>query len=237
MADAALLSQHLKRPVRVQYMRHEGLAWDPKGPAVLTQLRAALDDTGKIIALEHISKGFSNDDFNTRENFAGATLAGILTGAKTNSTDALGNPANNYVIEQRKVGWETVPPLMEGASPLRTTHLRDPFGVPHLFGMESFMDEIAVATNTDPIAHRLKYLHSNREIDVVNAAAKLYGWDTRVSPKKEQPRGNIAVGRGFAYRQMHDTFVATVAEVKVHKDTGVIEVTRIVTAHDCRADR
>ena len=32
-ADAAVLSQHLGRPVRVQYMRHEQLGWDPKGTA------------------------------------------------------------------------------------------------------------------------------------------------------------------------------------------------------------
>jgi CO/xanthine dehydrogenase Mo-binding subunit len=41
------------------------------------------------------------------------------------------------------------------------------------------------------------------------------------------------MGRGFAYRQMHDTFVATIAEVKVHRDTGMIEIERMVCAHDC----
>jgi CO/xanthine dehydrogenase Mo-binding subunit len=122
---------------------------------------------------------------------------------------------------------------MDRASPLRTTHLRDPFGVPHLFGMESFLDEIAVATNTDPIELRLRYLKKDREHDVIRAAAKQYGWDTRPSPRNDQAQGNIAVGRGFAYRQMHDTYVATIAEVKVHRDTGVIEVERMVCAHDC----
>src|SRR5262249_36893449 len=39
-ADAAVLSQHLKRPVRVQYMRHESLAWDPKGTASVRRSRA-----------------------------------------------------------------------------------------------------------------------------------------------------------------------------------------------------
>ncbi len=32
---------------------------------------------------------------------------------------------------------------------------------------------------------------------------------------------------------MHDTFVATIAEVTVHRDTGVIEIERMVCAHDC----
>ena len=58
-ADAAVLSQHLGRPVRVQYMRHEGLAWDPKGTASVNRSRAGLDASGKVIAYENISKAFS----------------------------------------------------------------------------------------------------------------------------------------------------------------------------------
>ena len=58
-ADAAVLSKHLGRPVRVQYMRHEGLAWDPKGTASVNRSRAGLDASGKVIAYENISKAFS----------------------------------------------------------------------------------------------------------------------------------------------------------------------------------
>src|SRR6266446_7905977 len=233
VADAALLSKHLGRPVRVQYMRHEGLAWDPKGPAIITLSRAGLDASGKIIAYEHVSKGFSNNDCSTREARASDTLAGMLTGAPINSQSALGIPGNNYVFDNMKIRWEVIAPLMDRASPLRTTHLRDPFGVPHLFGMESFLDEIAVATHADPIELRLRYLKKEREHDVIRAAAKQYGWDTRPSPRNGQRQANVTVGRGFAFRQMHDTFVATIAEVKVHRDSGVIEIERMVCAHDC----
>jgi CO/xanthine dehydrogenase Mo-binding subunit len=137
-----------------------------------------------------------------------------------------------YVFDNMKLHWETVAPLMDRVNPLRTTHLRDPFGTPHLFGMESFIDEIAAATNTDPVELRLRHLKRPREIDVVNAAAKQYGWDPRPSPRNDQT-GPIAVGRGFAYRQMHGTYVAMIAEVGVHRDTGEIEVRRMVCAHDC----
>ena len=233
VADAALLSKHLKRPVRVQYMRHEGLAWDPKGPAVITINRAGLDSSGKIIAYEHVSKGLSNNDCSTQETRAVDTLAGQLLGLPLNSNAALGYQGNEYVFDNMRLSWEAVAPLMDRASPLRTTHLRDPFGVPHLFGMESFLDEIAVATNSDPIELRLRHLKKDREQELVRAAAKQYGWDTRPSPRKDQAQGNIAQGRGFAYRLMHDTYVAMIAEVKVHRDTGAIEVERIVVAHDC----
>src|SRR5712671_6800433 len=122
VADAALLSKHLGRPVRVQYMRHEGLAWEPKGPAIITLSRAGLDVSGKIIAYEHVSKGFSNNDCSTREARASDTLAGMLTGAPINSQSALGIPGNNYVFDNMKIRWEVIAPLMDRASPLRTTH-------------------------------------------------------------------------------------------------------------------
>src|SRR5262249_44043048 len=78
VADAAGLSQRLGRPVRVQYMRDEGLAWDPKGTATVNRSRAGLDANGKVIAYENIGKGFSRLDTNTRETRAADVLAGHL---------------------------------------------------------------------------------------------------------------------------------------------------------------
>jgi CO/xanthine dehydrogenase Mo-binding subunit len=233
VADAAVLSKHLGRPVRVQYSRQESLGWDPKGPAIMTRQRAGLDAQGRIVAYEHFSKGHSRDDCNTREQYAGDVLAGQILGVPLNSSQSLGIPGNQYVFDAAKLHWETVAPLLDRASPLRTTHLRDPFGTPHLFGMESFLDEVAAETKSDPIELRLRHLRRDRERDVVNAAARRYGWDTRPSPRNPLPQGNIATGRGFAYRQMHQTYVAIVAEVGVHRDTGKIEVNRLVCAHDC----
>jgi CO/xanthine dehydrogenase Mo-binding subunit len=233
VADAAVLSKALGRPVRVQYSRQDSLGWDPKGPAIMTRQKAGLDAQGRIIAYEHFSKGFSRDDCNTREQYAADVLAGQILGVPLNSSQSLGIPGNQYVFDHAKLHWETVAPLMDRASPLRTTHLRDPFGTPHLFGMESFLDEVAAATNSDPIELRLRHLRRDRERGVVNAAARQYGWDTRPSPRNAAAQGNIAVGRGFAYRQMHATYVAIVAEVGVHRDTGKIEVNRLVCAHDC----
>ena len=36
------------QPVRVQWSREDELGWDPKGPPQLLELRAALDDAGRI---------------------------------------------------------------------------------------------------------------------------------------------------------------------------------------------
>ena len=88
--DAAVLSKHLGRPVRVQYMRHDGLAWDAKGPAEITRCRAGFDAAGNVVAYEHVSKGFSFDDYSSRERTPSDMLVGQLLGAPSNSVSMLG---------------------------------------------------------------------------------------------------------------------------------------------------
>jgi nicotinate dehydrogenase subunit B len=231
-ADAALLSKHLGRPVRVMYSRNEALAWDPKGTATINRSRVGLDASGKIIAYENISKAFSMEDCNTREQHPADTLAGMALGVPLNSRPAFGIPGNGYGFENAHWGWETIAPLMDRSSPLRSTHIRDPFGLPILFGSEGFLDEVAVATKSDPIEFRLRYL-KKREHELFAAAAKRYGWDTRPSPRNDQANADIAVGRGFAYRQLAGTHIALIVEVRVNRSTGVVEIPRLVCAHDC----
>jgi len=230
-ADAAVLSRHLRRPVRVQYMRHEALAWDPKGTASVNRSRAGIDASGTVIAYENIGKAFSRLDTSTREGRAADVLAGHLLGLPLKPDQSFEIPVASYTFEHGRLGWETIAPLMDRASPLRTTHLRDPYGPPILFGSESFMDELAAATNTDPVAFRLQYLKNPRDRDAVRTAAEHYGWDKRTSPRKG--RGDeVAIGRGIAFRRHFDTFIALIAEVRVHRASGKIEVARYVCAHD-----
>ena len=231
-ADAAVLSQHLKAPVRVQYMRHEGLAWDPKGTASVNRSRAGLDAGGRIIAYENISKAFSRTNVATNEGRAADVLAGHLLGVPLKPQQTFEVPVASYTFPHQRRGWEIVPPLMDRASPLRTTHLRDPYGPPILFGSESFMDEVAAATATDPVAFRLQYLTHPRDRDAVRIAAEKYGWESRPSPRRDQTDPKVAIGRGIAMRRHFTTFIALVAEVRVHRDTGVIEPLRYVCAHD-----
>src|SRR2546423_8142334 len=53
-ADAALLARAVPgRPVRVQWMRDQEHMWEPFGPAMLTEAKAALDAGGNIVGLEY----------------------------------------------------------------------------------------------------------------------------------------------------------------------------------------
>jgi nicotinate dehydrogenase subunit B len=212
-------------------MRHEGLAWDPKGTASINRSRAGLDANGKVIAYENISKAFSRLDNNTRESRAADVLAGQLLGLPLNRGESFEIPVASYTFDHGRLGWETIPPLMERASPLRTTHLRDPYGPPILFGSESFIDEMAAATNTDPVEFRLQYLKHPRDRDAVRIAAERFGWDKRPS-RNDQRDADVAVGRGIAFRRHFTTFIGLVAEVRVHRRTGKLDILRYLCAHD-----
>lgn len=230
--DAAVLAKAVGKPVRLQYMREQGTGWDPKGPASTHKARAALDASGKVTAYEFSSKGFSRVDVNTNGSKPLDTLAGQAQGIALKSGDGFGVPAESYAFDNKRTSWETIPPLLERSSPLRTSHLRDPVGPQIHFASESFMDEVAAATGVDPIEFRLRHIKEPRDVAVIKAAAEKAKWDTRPSPRKDQT-GNKVSGRGIAYSQRNGTRVAIVAEVDIDRSTGKIFAKKFTVAHDC----
>jgi CO/xanthine dehydrogenase Mo-binding subunit len=230
--DAAVLSKAVGKPVRVQYMRNEGTGWDPKGPASIHRARAALDGQGNVVAYEFASKGFSRWDVQTNESKPERTLAGHFLGVPLKSEDMFGVPAESYEFANKRTLWETILPLLDRASPLRTSHLRDPVGPQLHFASESFIDEVAAAIGADPVAFRLKHLKDPRHIAAIKAAAEKSGWGARTSPRKDQT-GDTVSGRGIAYAPRNGTVVAIVAEVEVDRRSGRIWARKFTVAHDC----
>ncbi|HVY57923.1 MAG TPA: molybdopterin cofactor-binding domain-containing protein [Xanthobacteraceae bacterium] len=230
--DAAVLAQAVGRPVRVQYMRDQGTGWDPKGPASIHRARAAIDASGKVVAYEFASKGFSRVDVNTNGGKARDTLAGHFRDVALKSGDGFGVPAESYAFDNKKLSWATIPPLLDRASPLRSSHLRDPVGPQIHFASESFIDEVAAALGLDPIEFRLRHIKDPRDIAVIKAAAEKAGWQSRPSPRKDQT-GEKVSGRGIAYAQRSGTRVAIVAEVEINRSTGKIWARKFTVAHDC----
>jgi nicotinate dehydrogenase subunit B len=228
--DAAVLAKAVGRPVRLQYMRNQGTGWDPKPPASTHHARAAIDASGNVIAYEFISKAFSLLEIDSNESQPRDSLAGQLLGVPLKPTDAFRVPGDSYGFANKRLAWETIPPLLDRGSPLRTSHMRDPAMI-H-FGSESFIDEVAAALNVDPVEFRLRYIKDPRDMAVVKAAAERSGWQPRPSPRRDQT-GNKVTGRGIAYVQRNDTRVAVVAEVDIDRSTGKIWARKFTVAHDC----
>ena len=74
-SDAVLLSQAVGRPVRVQLMREQEAAWEPKGTGQLIRVRGGLDENHAVLGYELKTCYPSND---------AAALALILTGKVPN---------------------------------------------------------------------------------------------------------------------------------------------------------
>ena len=231
-AAAALISKAVGKPVRVQHMRADGHAWDPKNPASVHKVRAAVDKDGNVTAWHFESKAFSRLDVESNESQIAHTLPGQLIGEPLKYTAAFGVPEESYGFSAKRKAWETVPPLVERNSPLRTSHMRDPTGPQVHFASESFMDELAYAISMDPVAFRVKYLKDPRDVAVVKAAAEKAGWSPRTGARK-QVNGSVARGQGIAFSQRSGTRVAVVSEVEVNTQTGKVWCKRFVVAHDC----
>jgi nicotinate dehydrogenase subunit B len=231
-ADAAVLAKAVGKPVRVQYMRDQGTAWDPKAPASIHRVRAAIDGAGNVIAYDFLSKGFSRIDVDTNGSQPKDTLAGQTLGVALKSGDGFGVPEDSYGFANKRTAWETIAPLLDRASPLRSAHMRDPVGPQIHFASESFIDELAAALKVDPVEFRLRYVREARDIAVIKAAAEKAGWQTRPSPRNDRT-GDKATGRGIAYAQRGPTRVAVIAEVDVDRATGKIWARKFTVAHDC----
>jgi CO/xanthine dehydrogenase Mo-binding subunit len=158
------------------------------------------------------------------------------------SAGSAATPNEMYAIPNRRMTTHVVSLPLVWETPLRTGNLRDPNGPQATFAAESFIDELAAATNADPVEFRLRLLNAGkiedsgfkraRSIAVINAAATTYGWQTRPSPQPAAS-GPVATGRGIAYAFRNQTVVAEIAEVEVDRRTGHVWVKRLVCAHDC----
>ena len=229
---AAILAKAVGKPVRYQAQRHEAHGWDPKGPASVHTMRAALDKDGKVLAWQFNSKGFDRLNVESNESKPQDNLFSQLTGVKPKPLLTYGSPQESYKFPAKRLTWEVIPPLLESGSPLRTSHLRDPLGPDIHFASESFMDEVAFAAGMDPVEFRLQYVDNQRDKELITALAEKAGWQKHTQARKQR-RGDIAIGHGMAFILRGPTRVATFAEVEVNLKTGQVWGKRFVVAHDC----
>lgn len=225
VADAAVMSQTVGRPVRVQWMRWDEHGWEPKGPPIVQDLVGAVDKDGHVVAWQHHMWVPTIADTHLiaaaligRPNATGETLVGripVITYAYTFDN------ADVAVHDEGRVG-------------LLTAWLRSPAQFETTFAMEAFVDELAATAGQDPLAFRLAHLEDPRAIAVLKAAAEQYGWVSRpAAGKKPEAGGKPAQGRGIAWVNRDDARVATIADVTVDPESGRIKVGRVVVAHDC----
>jgi len=238
-ADAALISQQVGKPVRVQWMRQDEHGWEPLGPAMVHQMTGGLDAKGNVVAWEH--EVWTPTHSTRPGGAAGNLLAGQEIGflppalGSQKGTGTRNQPVN-YSFANSRTTENSVANFVTSGNALsynflRTSALRSLGGLSNSFSNESFVDELAHAAGVDPYAFRMRYLSDPRAVAVMKAMAK----QANLNKSKPRPQHGMLSGRGVSYLQYENTlaYVAAEAEVQVDPTTGVVSVTRVVVAHDC----
>lgn len=254
--DAALLSQAVGRPVRVQLTRRDEMAWENFGLPFVIDQRAGLDAAGRIIAWDYEAWSAATGGRPGAQN-PGNVVTGMLAGFKPAAfaprapAPAPNTPLNNNLNTAASYIAGRVGGVANGAgtvaservlshrveSPFFTGPLRSPERLQNTFAHECFVDEIAARAGADPVAFRLQHLNHARLSAALQAAAKAAGWQARPSPVGaafRQPGSAVASGRGVACvaYEGDNGFVAIVADVDVTPATGAVRVKRLVIAQD-----
>ena len=229
-ADAALIARAMPgRPVRVQLMRDQENQWEPFAPAMITEVEAGLDHTGRI---SHWHYELWSGSHNERPGNAGKLAPSWFLSKPLVPSPSLpmlqpegGGDRNAlplYNIPNARITNHFLP-----HSPLRSSAMRSLGAHINIFSIESTMDELSAMAATDPVEFRLRHLTDTRAQDVVRTAAKQFGWEHR---EKKRNRGT-----GFAFGQYKNlmAYVAIALELEVQPDTGKVNILRVVAAVDC----
>jgi CO/xanthine dehydrogenase Mo-binding subunit len=234
-AEAAWISQQIGKPIRLQWMRDEGIAWDPKGPPLLAMMRAGIDSNGKVIAWDYDARLLNGNQRNAGALIAGNTLIGQAMGYEPPNMTEHGLPGAAYNFANKRATSKVVPSKWAYQTGLRTAHFRDPNGPQTTLPSEQFIEEIEATLKMDPIAFRLAYLDpvtAVRDINVIQEVKKASGWIARPSPNNANSAEAVVSGRGFAYGPRQASIVGTVAEVTVNRKTGQVQITKFTSGLD-----
>jgi CO/xanthine dehydrogenase Mo-binding subunit len=251
--DAALLSQAVHKPVRVQLTRRDEFISENYGSACVIEQKVGIDTSGAIMAWDCVTWSVS---FGGRPGYEkpGNVITGMLAGfdPETIAPRAAVEPAGEL-----RNGNNAVPSYVVGCisgkcggaglirservlthavkSPFFTGPLRSPLRLQNTFAHECFMDEISAYVKADPVAYRLQHLSETRIIDVVKAAAQAANWVARPSPQRGNAHTGTITGRGIACvaYEGDNGYAALIAEVEVDDGTGRVHARRFIVAHDC----
>ena len=207
--QAIAIAKAVKRPVKLIWTREEDTRQDKFRPHAVVAFKA----------------GVGTDGIPTAWSMRVVTSSILSTVGRPLPKD---KPERQAVAGLEDNGYNVPNVRVEAA--IKNTHLpvwfwRAPGANQHVFAIESFLDEIAAASNLDPYQVRRKLLEGKPDwLKVLDTAAEKGDWG------KPLPKGS---GRGIAISEDTDSLCAQVAEVTV-KPNGDVKVNRVTVALDTR---
>jgi isoquinoline 1-oxidoreductase beta subunit len=226
VAEAALLSKAVGKPVKVTWSREEDIRFDYYHAVAAMYMKAAVDEKGKPTAwLQRCAFPSLMSTFNPTANAASGGELGmgwVNMPFDIPNHRAENGPARHHV----RIGW-----------------LRSVANIQHAFAISSFVDELAHLAKRDSVEYLLDVLGQPRRIDlqqrgplaqkypldtgrlrnVIELAAERSGW------AKKKPAKGRALGIAAHYSFL--TYVAAVVEIEVDA-TGKIRIPRVDFAVD-----
>jgi isoquinoline 1-oxidoreductase subunit beta len=221
IAGAVLASKALDgRAVKFFWPREAEFLAVAGRPCAMARLTAALDAAGRVTGLHVRAAGPSMQ----------RSFTGVAPGVDL-ETFVDGQALQNQAEARYRVGARRLDYAMRH-NHVPTAPWRSVGATQNAFFLESFVDEIALATGKDPLALRRELLaHDARALKVVETAAARAGWgaEGRGTPARPLPAGRAL---GLAYFESYGSLTAHVAEVSLGED-GLPRVHRVTCAIDC----
>jgi CO/xanthine dehydrogenase Mo-binding subunit len=234
---AAIMSQTVGAPVRVQLMRWDEISWGQTSPPSLLDIRAGIDSKGNLVAADftHFYPQYRSDNVQTNAELMGVPLpapASSISGVFP-PTVMYNIPTNRYLLKSLPIlnNWIKVHWMRAGSSPHTT------------FAGEQVIDELAHAANMDPVAFRIQNVVQGNDLSksqahdpllaVLTAVTTAANWQPRVMASNLSA-ANVVTGRGVAWSNVDNTATyaqtAAVADIEVNKKTGKITVKHVYQA-------
>jgi nicotinate dehydrogenase subunit B len=232
--DAALLARAMPgRPVSLKWMRQDENTWEPYGAATIVKMQAGLNKGGEVIDWNHDVYGYSH----LGRSRPSKESSGLL--AAWHLAEPFQTPHPFPVLAYHVGIHRNADPIYTFAhrrivkhflsdSPLRVSSLRGLGSYANIFAIESFMDELALATGVDPLEFRLHNLSDERARAVLIAAAQKAGW---VWPKIGR-ENDLGYGVALSRYKNRQCYTAVCVSLRVNKTSGRIGLERAVLAVD-----
>jgi CO/xanthine dehydrogenase Mo-binding subunit len=240
--DAAIISQAVGKPVRVQYTRAGEHAWENYGTPYTVTITAAGNTSGGKSLLTAWRRDAWSSSRGGRPgppaNMASGILMGFPETPQTQSTTLTPSQPLNSVDGSNSAPLYIVPAARLTNHTVRRSFLsgplRSPARIQNTFANESIVDELAHALGADPVQFRIDNLQDARMIAVIQATAQMAKWTAGPAAAKVGT-GRFLKGRGFAAHRYEGNlgYNALAVDLTVDTKTGKVAVDHGWSAQDC----
>lgn len=207
--DAVVLSNAIKKPVKVMWTREDDVRNGRFYPLSAHYLRIGFDDGGRLLAMHHRKA--------CDEVYAFQDPLGFAQQGKKDRVSYTGIEFKHYDIPNR------LAEVLVQDSGIRGSSLRAVSHLSNIFAIESLLDDIARRQGIDPVAYRIALVgDAPRSRKVIETVAAMADWGRK--------RDGTALG--VAFMDFAGTLTCVIVEAAVNRATGAVRVPKAWVALD-----